>query len=68
VIVDPIVTIEHVRAVHLCVRGTRAWFVVNGLDFRHFLTYGLPASAFEATGDALGISVAAYAREQAAKD
>lgn len=59
---DPIVTIADVRAVHFCVRGTRYWFELHSMDFRAFLQNGLPCSAFEATGDAMGIAVAQYVR------
>lgn len=41
------------------------WFDRRGLDFKHFLEHGYPASVIEATGDALGLKVAAYAREDA---
>lgn len=59
---DPIVRIEHVRAVSLCTRGTRVWFARNGLDFRKFLADGIPASTIEATGDALGATVVKHVR------
>lgn len=63
---DPIVTIEHVRQVHLCVRGARIWFAQCGLDFAKFLREGYPASVIEGTGDALGAVVAKRARDDAA--
>lgn len=60
---DPTVTIHHVRACALCVRGARAWFKRHGLDFDTFLRHGYPASVIEATGDHLGQRVAARARQ-----
>lgn len=60
---EPIVTIQHVRACALCVRGAREWFKQHGLDFDHFLRHGYPASVIEATGDHLGLRVAARARQ-----
>ena len=38
---DVIVTIDDVRAVGLCVNGSRAWFERHALDFRAFLRDGL---------------------------
>ena len=31
-----VITIDHVRAVGLCVNGTRTWFARHDLDFRAF--------------------------------
>lgn len=62
---EPIVTMEHVRAVRMCSRGARQWFAHHGLDYSAFLATGLPVSVIEATGDALGQKVAAEARRQA---
>lgn len=45
-----------------CVAGTRAFFLRHGMDWRGFLRNGLPAEAFEATGDAMAIKLAAHAR------
>lgn len=61
---DPIVKMEHVRAVGMCSRGARMWFARTGLDFRKFLAEGLPASVIEGTGDALGMKVAQYVRDE----
>lgn len=63
-ITDPTVTIQHVRACALCVRGAREWFQRYGLDFGHFLQHGYPASVIEATGDHLGQQVAEKARQE----
>lgn len=63
---DPIVKIEHVRKALMCSRGARAWAQRHGFNYMHFLVIGYPASAVEATGDALGIKVAALARADAA--
>lgn len=64
---DPIVTVEHLRKARMCSRGARMWFPRHGMDYMKFLKEGYPASAFEATGDALGIQLAAVAREEAAE-
>lgn len=65
---DPIVTIDHVIEAKLCTRGARQWFARNNLDFRQFLTSGMPASVIEGTGDDLGRTVAAIARAHAAEE
>ena len=62
---DLIVTIAHVRAAGLCVNGSRAWFVRNGLDFRAFLREGLDAQTLLATGDAMAQRVVSYAEAHA---
>jgi len=59
-----IVTIKHVQACSMCVRGARQWFERHGLDFREFLLKGLPIEKIEATGDAMGRLVADYARKE----
>jgi hypothetical protein len=61
-VTDPLVTMQHVRAAHMCSRGARAFFERHGLDWRKFLTQGLPASTIEATGDAMARKVAEVAR------
>lgn len=61
---DVTVTIDDVRAVGLCVNGTRVWFARHGLDFRSFLREGLTAEALLATGDAMALRVVQYARAQ----
>ena len=40
---DGTVTIDDVRAVGLCVNGTRVWFARHDLDFRAFLRDGCAA-------------------------
>jgi hypothetical protein len=60
---DVTVTIDHVRAAGLCVPGTRTWFARQGLNFRAFLTQGLPASVLLATGDAMARRVVEVARQ-----
>ena len=62
---EPVVTISHVRACALCVRGARDWFKRHDLDFAHFLQHGYPVSVIEATGDHLGLQVAQHARNEA---
>ena len=60
------VTIDDVRAVGLCVNGSRAWFERHGLDFRAFLRDGLDAETLLATGDAMALRVVehAYTRQE----
>ena len=57
-----IVTIDDVRAVGLCVNGSRTWFERHGLDFRAFLRKGLDAETLLATNDAMALSVVEHAR------
>lgn len=62
---EPRVTMAHIRRVHFCARGARAFFERYGLDWSAFLREGIPASQLEATGDALAARVCALAREEA---
>jgi hypothetical protein len=48
--------------VGFCARGARAWFAQHGFDWSEFVQAGLPASAFEATGDAMALQLVAHAR------
>lgn len=64
---EPRVTMDHVRRVHFCSRGARAFFQRYGLDWQVFLREGIPASVLEATGDALAARVCALAREEASR-
>jgi len=52
-----IVTIDDVRAVGLCVNGSRTWFERHGLDFRAFLRKGLDAETLLATNDAMAMAL-----------
>ena len=61
---DKPITIDHVRAVGLCVNGTRTWFARHDLDFRAFLRDGLDADTLLATGDAMAQRVVVHARQQ----
>ncbi|MDI4092135.1 hypothetical protein SOK13_10235 [Pseudomonas aeruginosa] len=56
------VTIDDVRAVGLCVNGTRLWFARHDLDFRAFLREGCDADTLLATGDAMALRVVERAR------
>lgn len=47
------ITINDIRACGHCVRGTRKFFESYNLDFRDFLTNGIDAETFLATGDAI---------------
>ena len=57
-----VITIDHVRAVGLCVNGTRVWFARHDLDFRAFLRDGCTADTLLATGDAMALRVVEHAR------
>ena len=59
------VKVEHIRAARLCTRGARDWFRKYNLSWAEFVKHGLPVETIEATGDALGLRVAAIARERA---
>lgn len=59
---DVTVTIDDVRAVGLCVNGTRVWFARHDLDFRAFLREGCAADTLLATGDAMALRVVERAR------
>ena len=60
---DVTVTIDDVRAVGLCVNGTRTWFARHDLDFRTFLRDGCDAETLLATGDAMALRVVEHARQ-----
>lgn len=59
---DVTVTIDDVRAVGLCVNGTRVWFAHQDMDFRAFLRDGCAAETLLATGDAMALRVVEHAR------
>ncbi|MDR7095866.1 hypothetical protein [Hydrogenophaga laconesensis] len=59
-----VITIDHVRAVGLCVNGTRTWFARHDLDFRTFLRDGCDAETLLATGDAMAQRVVEHARNR----
>ena len=62
-----IVTIDDVRAVGLCVNGTRTWFARHDLDFRAFLRDGCDADTLLATGDAMAQRVVDHARNRSSQ-
>ena len=64
---DVTVTIDDVRAVGLCVNGTRAWFARHDLDFRAFLRDGCDAETLLATGDAMAQRVVEHARNRSSQ-
>ncbi len=59
---DVTVTIDDVRAVGLCVNGTRVWFARQDMDFRAFLRDGCAADTLLDTGDAMALRVVEHAR------
>ena len=63
-----IVTIDDVRAVGLCVNGTRVWFARHDLDFRAFLREGCSADTLLATGDAMAQRVVTHAQARQEHD
>lgn len=54
---------RHARELGYCNRGTREFFARHGMDWPTFLREGLPASAFEATGDAMALKLVKHAEE-----
>lgn len=68
-----IVTLRHLRRVPsfsgrhgFCSHGSREWFAYHGLDWGAFVREGIEAEVIEATGDALGLHLVAFARTEAA--
>lgn len=61
---DPIIEINHLRELGLCVRGAKQWFRLHSLDFSDFLTHGIPCSRVEQLDDVLAKRVVAYVREE----
>lgn len=62
---EPIVTIEHCRALGYCARGMRTFFARYKLNWDAFRQRGTSASEIEATGDAMALAAANLAREDA---
>lgn len=66
---DPLVTIQDVRALKLCMSGCRVWINTHaekhGFTWTEFITKGYRASQFEATGDHLILRVTGQARKRA---
>ena len=48
---DPIIRIDDIRKAGHCVWGARKWFADNDLDFRKFMSEGLPASTLLSVSD-----------------
>lgn len=46
-----------IRAVKMCSRGTRAFFIKHDLDWDEFLSEGIEAQKLLDTGDAMAIKV-----------
>lgn len=66
---DPLVTVQDVRALKLCMSGCRVWInthgPVHGFTWTEFITNGYRASQFDATGDHLIKRVTDQARKRA---
>lgn len=62
---EPLVKLDHCRALGYCARGMREFFALHGLDWQAFREAGLPADTIEATGDAMAVAAANLARQQA---
>ena len=58
------VRMAHVRGARFCAGGMRTWLVHHHFDVYEFVTRGISAERFEATGDALALRVAAIARAE----
>jgi hypothetical protein len=59
------VKMEHIRAARYCSAGAKVWLKHHGIDIAEFLREGVPVERIEGTGDAMGLKVAAIARERA---
>lgn len=64
---EPLVTLEHCRALHYCARGMREFCVRHNLDWQKFREEGMPADVVEATGDGMAQQAAQLARAEAAR-
>jgi hypothetical protein len=68
---DPLVLIQDVRALDLCMSGCREWIKKHsaeyGFTWDHFVFHGYWASQFEATGDHLILRVTEQARVRCRK-
>lgn len=64
---EPMVKIQHVRQLGMCVRGAKAWCELHGIDFAEFLQRGIPVSRVEALNDTLGNRSAQFARDEVEK-
>jgi hypothetical protein len=57
-----VVTLTDLRELDYCTRGARAWCTRMGIDWPAFLRDGIDADLLEASGDAMAIKAAQYAR------
>lgn len=46
-----------IRNAKMCARGTRAFFMLHGLDFQDFIKNGIDAEIILSTKDAMAIQV-----------
>ena len=51
-----------IRKANMCSRGTRAFFLARGWDFKDFLKNGLDEELIIKTGDAMALQVVEVAR------
>ena len=51
-----------------CRGGARDWFRAHGLDWDDFVRNGIAHEAMEATGDALGLALVAWAKQCEERD
>lgn len=51
-----------------CRGGARAWWRAHGLNWAEFVRDGIASEKLEATGDALGLALVAWARECEARE
>lgn len=61
---DPLVRVQDVRSLNLCMAGARLWIKEHGFDWNTFVYQGYPASVFDATGDHLITQVTDAARKR----
>ena len=64
---EPVVTIQHMRALGYCARSGRKWFADHGAQigytWQDFLDKRVPAGAVESVGENFGLRVAEQARK-----
>jgi hypothetical protein len=57
-----IITMRDVRAAQMCSRGAREFANRHGIDWRLFVTSGIPSEQLEATADPMALRIVEVAR------
>jgi hypothetical protein len=55
----------HSKRAGFCRSGARQWFAAHDLDWTAFVKQGIDAEKLEVTGDALALTLVAWARKRA---